>query len=92
MKEQERQGMKVELDLEKDVLYIKVKEETVRGLIKMSDDLYLEIGESGSIVGIQLRNARKHVVEGIAQRVKKIIEESALLEESKEENVENPNT
>lgn len=66
--------MKVELDLDKDVLYIKVKDEAAMGLIKMSEDLYLEV--SGSIVGIQLRNARKHVIEGIAQRIKKIIEGS----------------
>ncbi|MEM4576011.1 MAG: DUF2283 domain-containing protein [Candidatus Nezhaarchaeales archaeon] len=84
--------MKVELDLEKDVLYIKVKDETVKGLIKMTDDLYLEIGESGSIVGIQLRNARRHVVEGIAHRVKKLIEESALFEGAEEKRDEIPTT
>ncbi len=81
MREQERQGMRVELDLDKDVLYIKVKDEVVKGLIRMSEDLYLELGEGGSVVGIQLRNARKHVVEGIAQRVKKLIEESGNPEE-----------
>ena len=72
-----KQGMKVELDLEKDVLYIKVKDEAARGLIKMTDDLYLEVGEDGGIVGIQLRNARRHVVEGVAQRIKKLIEEGS---------------
>lgn len=75
--------MKVELDLDKDVLYIKVKDEAVKGLIRMSEDLYLELSDSGSIVGIQLRNARKHVVEGIAQRIKKLIEESGGPEEVK---------
>ncbi len=84
MKEQERQGMKVELDLDRDVLYIRVKDEAVKGLIKMSEDLYLELSESGSVVGIQLRNARKHVVEGIAQRIKRMIEESGGPEEAKE--------
>jgi len=84
VKEQERHGMRVELDLDKDVLYIKVKDEAVKGLIKMSEDLYLELSEGGSIVGIQLRNARKHVVEGIAQRVKKLIEESGGPEGAKE--------
>ncbi len=84
MKDQEKQSMKVELDLDKDVLYIKVKDEAVKGLIRMSEDLYLELSESGSIVGIQLRNARKHVVEGIAQRIKRIIEESGGPEEAKE--------
>jgi uncharacterized protein YuzE len=83
VKEQEKQGMKVELDLDKDVLYIKVKDEAVKGLIRMSEDLYLELSDSGSIVGIQLRNARKHVVEGIAQRIKKLIEESGGPEEVK---------
>jgi uncharacterized protein YuzE len=84
VKEQEKQGMKVELDLEKDVLYIKVKDEAVKDLIRMSEDLYLELNESGGIVGIQLRNARKHVVEGIAQRIKKLIEESGGPEKVKE--------
>jgi len=84
VKEQERQGMKVELDLDRDVLYIRVKDEAVKGLIKMSEDLYLELSESGSVVGIQLRNARKHVVEGIAQRIKRMIEESGGPEEAKE--------
>jgi len=84
VKDQEKQSMKVELDLDKDVLYIKVKDEAVKGLIRMSEDLYLELSESGSIVGIQLRNARKHVVEGIAQRIKRIIEESGGPEEAKE--------
>lgn len=75
--------MKVELDLEKDVLYIKIGDVTAKGLIKMSEDLYLEVDEEGSIVGIQLRNAKKHIVEGIAHRIKKLVEESGIIEEAK---------
>lgn len=74
--------MKVELDLEGDVLYIKVGDAIAKGLIKMSEDLYLEVDEGGSIVGIQLRNAKKHIVEGIAHRIKKLVEESGIVEES----------
>jgi len=83
VKEHEKQNIKVELNLDEDVLYIKAKDEEVKGLIKMSEDLYLEVGESGSIVGIQLRRAKKHIVEGVAHRVKKLIEESGEIEEKK---------
>lgn len=75
--------MKVELDLERDVLYIKVGDAAAKGLIKMSEDLYLEVDEEGSIVGIQLRNAKKHIVEGVAHRIKKLVEESGVIEEDR---------
>lgn len=84
VKSENRQSIKVELNLEENVLYIKVKDEDVKGLIKMTEDLYLEVGEGGSIVGIQLRNAKKHIVEGIAHRVKKLIEESGDIEKNEE--------
>jgi len=87
VKSQNKQSIKVELNLEDDILYIKVKDENVKGLIKMTEDLYLEVGESGNIVGIQLRNAKKHIVEGIAHRVKKLIEESGDIEEKKDKEI-----
>lgn len=71
------------MDLEKDVLYIKVGDVAAKGLIKMSEDLYLEVDEEGSIVGIQLRSAKKHIVEGVAHRIRKLVEESGVIEESK---------
>lgn len=80
--------MKVELDLERDVLYIKIGDAIAKGLIKMSEDLYLEVDEGGSIVGIQLRNAKKHIVEGIAQRIKKLVEESEVIEKSEKNKVQ----
>ncbi|RLF21110.1 MAG: hypothetical protein DRJ68_04275 [Thermoprotei archaeon] len=85
MSSQGKQSIKVELNLDEDVLYIKVRDEEAKGLIKMSDDLYLEVGEAGSIVGIQLRHAKKHIVEGVAHRIKKLIEESGGVEEEVEE-------
>ncbi|MEM0217609.1 MAG: DUF2283 domain-containing protein [Candidatus Nezhaarchaeales archaeon] len=75
--------MKVELDLERDVLHIKIGDATAKGLIKMSEDLYFEVDNEGNIIGIQLRNAKKHIVEGIAHRIKKLVEESGVASEDK---------
>ncbi|MEM4425401.1 MAG: DUF2283 domain-containing protein [Candidatus Nezhaarchaeales archaeon] len=83
MGHQERRSMKVELDLERDVLHIRIGEAIVKGLIKMSEDLYFEVDEVGSIVGIQLRNAKKHIVEGIAHRIRKLVEEGGVINEGK---------
>ncbi|MCS7139312.1 MAG: hypothetical protein N3F04_01220 [Candidatus Nezhaarchaeota archaeon] len=74
------QDIKVELDLDRDILYIKVRGCVAKGLIRMTEDLYLEVDEHGNIVGIQLRSAKKHIVEGIAHRIKKLIEEGGKSE------------
>ncbi|MEM0233084.1 MAG: hypothetical protein QXD66_01295 [Candidatus Nezhaarchaeales archaeon] len=76
--------MKVELDLERDILHIKIGDAAAKGLIKMSEDLYFEVDEGGGIVGIQLRNAKRHIVEGVAHRIKKLVEESDAIDEDKE--------
>ena len=61
--------MKVRYDPEADILYIFVKEGKVKDVEEVSDDLFIEFGENGEIIGIEIWQAGKHVVSEILKVV-----------------------
>jgi len=54
--------MKVRYDPEADILYILVKEGSIKDTIEVSDDLFVEYDENNHIAGIELWQARKNLL------------------------------
>jgi uncharacterized protein YuzE len=54
--------MRVRYDPEADILYILVKEGSIKETIEVSDDLFVEYDEDDHIVGIELWQARKNLL------------------------------
>ncbi len=54
--------MKVRYDSEADILYIFVKEGSIKDTIEISDDLFVEYDENNQIAGIELWQARKNLL------------------------------
>jgi len=55
--------MKVRYDA--DILYISVKEEVVKDMDELDEDIFIEYNENGEIIGIEIWQARKYVVSKI---------------------------
>jgi uncharacterized protein YuzE len=54
--------MRVRYDPEADILYIFIKEGSIKDTIEVSDDLFVEYDESNHIAGIELWQARKNLL------------------------------
>jgi len=54
--------MRVRYDPEADILYILVKEGSIKETIEVSDDLFVEYDEEDHITGIELWQARKNLL------------------------------
>lgn len=54
--------MRVRYDSEADILYIFVKEGSIKDTIEVSDDLFVEYDENNHIAGIELWQARKNLL------------------------------
>lgn len=54
--------MRVRYDPEADILYILVKEGSIKDTIEISDDLFVEYDENNHIAGIELWQARKNLL------------------------------
>ncbi|WP_456469229.1 DUF2283 domain-containing protein [Archaeoglobus sp.] len=61
--------MKVRYDPEADILYILVKEGKVKDTEEVDEDLFVEVGENGEIMGIEIWQAGKHIVSEILKVV-----------------------
>ena len=57
--------MKVEYDPEADILYIRIKEDEIRDTVDWNDDIWADLNEKGEVVGIEIWQARKHVISEI---------------------------
>ena len=57
------ESMKVRYDA--DILYISVKEEVVKDMDELDEDIFIEYNENGEIIGIEIWQARKYVVSKI---------------------------
>ena len=73
--------MRVRYDKRHDVLYIDVAPgEKARETQPLNDDIFVDIDEEGNIVGIEIWNASKNIVDALAEplieKVKKSIEKS----------------
>ncbi len=67
--------MKVEHEPEADILYIWVKEGEVKDTVDLNEDVWADLNEEGEIVGVEIWQARKHVISEILkflERGKKI--------------------
>ncbi|WP_290595849.1 MULTISPECIES: DUF2283 domain-containing protein [unclassified Archaeoglobus] len=61
--------MKVRYDPEADILYILIKDGKVKDTEEVDDDIFIEFGENGEIMGIEIWQAGKHIVSEILKVV-----------------------
>ena len=67
--------MKVEYDPEADIMYIKIKEDNIRDTVDLGEDIWADLNEKGEIVGIEIWQARKHIISEVLkylERAKKV--------------------
>jgi len=72
----DRGNMKVNYDPESDIFYIIIKEGPIKDTIEADNDIFLEIAEDESIVGIEVWNASKNILEPIAKELSEKIKKS----------------
>ena len=76
----DRAGVKVDYDIENDILYIEFKKNgKVADTVEIGDDIFADVGENGEILGIEIWNASKNIVEQIATQIEEIIEKHRKL-------------
>ncbi len=64
--------MKVRYDPEADIFYILVKEGKVKDTEEIDDNLFIEFGENGEIMGIEIWQAGKNVISEILKVIEVI--------------------
>jgi len=70
----------VHYDPEVDILYIVLKEGPVEDTIEADEDVFIELGKNGEIIGIEVWRASKNVVEPISKVLASRIKESLYTE------------
>jgi len=63
--------MKVVYDPEADILYIMIRDEKVKETRDLDEDIWIDINDRGEIVGIEIWQARKHIISGILEFLRK---------------------
>jgi len=63
--------MKVVYDPEADILYIMIKDEKVKETRDLDEDIWIDINDRGEIVGIEIWQARKHIISEILEFLRK---------------------
>ncbi|MHA1835213.1 MAG: DUF2283 domain-containing protein [Candidatus Baldrarchaeia archaeon] len=71
--------MKIRYDPEADILYILIKEGSIRNTVEISDDLFIEYDENNNIVGIEIWQARKNVLKELMEYIKDAIKAATKL-------------
>lgn len=65
------------LDPEADILHIVLREGPVEDAIEADEDVFIELGKGGEIIGIEIWRASKNVVEPtsrvLASRIKELL-------------------
>jgi len=68
--------MKVEYDDESNILYLKLREGKIVETRLLAEDVYVDVDENGDILGIEIWNASRNIIEElarvIAEKVKSI--------------------
>jgi len=54
--------MKIEYDPEADILYIRIKDGKIKETKDLDEDVWIDVNDKGEIVGIEIWQARKHVI------------------------------
>jgi uncharacterized protein YuzE len=60
---------RVHYDPEADILYIVVREGPVEDTLEVDEDIFIEVDEKGEIVGIEVWNASKNIIDKIAEAI-----------------------
>ena len=63
--------MKVQYDPEADILYIKIKDDKVENTVDWDDDIFADLNEKEEVVGIEIWQARKHVISEILKHLQR---------------------
>jgi len=63
--------VKVEYDPEADILYIKIKKGQAAKTIDLGEDVWADIDDNGEIIGIEIWQARKHIITEILKYLRK---------------------
>ncbi len=63
--------MKAQYDPEADVIYIKIKDDKVENTVDWDEDIFADLNEKGEVVGIEIWQARKHIVSEILKHLQK---------------------
>jgi uncharacterized protein YuzE len=66
--------VKVRFDPEADILYMLVKEGSIKDTIEAAEDFFIEISEDGSVAGVEVWRAREHILGNLAEHIKAIIQ------------------
>ena len=73
--------MRVEYDRDADILYIKVRDSKIIDTRLLGEDVYVDVGEDGDFVGIEIWKASQNAIvpisKDIAKEVKAILERPA---------------
>ena len=62
-------------DAEADILYIVVKEGPAEDTIEVDEDIFMELGENGEVMGIEIWRASKNILEPISKTIASKIKE-----------------
>ena len=63
--------MKVKYDPEADILYIKIKDDKIENTVDWDDDIFADLNEKEEVVGIEIWQARKHVISEILKHLQR---------------------
>jgi len=63
--------MKVVYDPEADILYIMIRDEKVKETRDLDEDIWIDINDRGEIIGIEIWQARKHIISEILEFLRK---------------------
>jgi len=63
--------MKVVYDPEADILYIMIRDEKVKETRDLDEDIWIDINDKEEIVGIEIWQARKHIISEILEFLRK---------------------
>lgn len=73
--------MRVEYDRESDILYIKFRDLKIVDTRMLGEDLYVDVGEDGNFVGIEIWKASQNAIlpisKDLAKELKATLERSA---------------
>lgn len=69
----DKSRLRVRYDSEADILYVLIKEGTVKDTVEVVDDVYVEYAEDNSIAGIEIWRASQNIIDPIAVSVAKKI-------------------
>ncbi len=58
---------RVHYDPDADILYIVVKEGPVEDTVEAGEDVFIELGEGGEVIGVEIWRASKNVIRPITQ-------------------------